>query len=116
MQLFGNTLYSNGLRNLGFSGYHFTWHRGDPRVGGVPERLDCFCALQSWQHLFPDLHIWHLSFYTSDHSPILLEGSMHPSPSISRTLQYFERWWLEEQEIFNQVRNFWQLNMVSSGI
>lgn len=40
MSNFANILSSNGLEDLGFQGYPFTWHREDPINGGIKERLD----------------------------------------------------------------------------
>lgn len=50
---FSNIVRSNGLMDLDFHGYPFTWHRGNSINGNIEERLDRFCVSQSWGIMFP---------------------------------------------------------------
>lgn len=47
MDNFSNTLHTNGLVNLGFLGFPFTWHNDDPNHEAIVECLDRFCATRS---------------------------------------------------------------------
>lgn len=89
----GNILQENGLIDLRFSGYPFTRHRGNPHSRGIAECLDQFCAYLDWQNLFPNVRVWHISFYLSDYSPILLESTLNHCYSMTINLRRFERWW-----------------------
>lgn len=71
MQSFGNVLIENGLVDFSFQGFPFTWHRGHPSLGDIMERLDRYCASQSWIQMFSGTKVWHLPWFSSDHSPIL---------------------------------------------
>lgn len=116
MNNFGNSPRSNGLVDLGFQGYSFTWFRGTSVSGCIEERVDCFCASKSWCQLFLGPRVWHLPFYGSDHSPILLDSSENLLPSYRRIFKRFESWWLEEQDIYSKVVLFWNQNMARRGI
>lgn len=97
-------------------GYPFTWHQGNLDRGEIAERLDRFCASQSWGQLFPNTKVWHLSFYSSDHTRILLESSIKSIPVSKRHLKHFEKWWLEEQDIFMVITKFWHQRVANNGI
>ncbi|RYQ83778.1 hypothetical protein Ahy_B10g102615 [Arachis hypogaea] len=57
-----------GLVDLGFSGWPFTWKRGN-----LAERLDRGLSNLDWQIAFPEARIKHLPMLKSDHSPICLQ-------------------------------------------
>lgn len=101
---------------MGFQGYPFTWHRGTLNSNRIEERLDRFCVNRPWKSLFPSHKVWYLSFYTLDHSPILLDCSSPHSASLKQPLKRFESWSLEEQEIFSKVEHIWTQHVRLGGI
>lgn len=60
-------LYSNGLRDLGYVGLHFTWNRGN-----LFQRLDqCVCNT-AWLEAFHETTVSSLPRVASDHKLLLL--------------------------------------------
>ncbi|KAL4386906.1 hypothetical protein GQ457_09G030820 [Hibiscus cannabinus] len=77
---FRQLLFELDLRDMGFSGQNFTWHRGL-----VHARLDHFLCNTYWDQAFPESLISHLLRMRSDHWPMLLQVGHLPSHS-SKTL------------------------------
>ncbi|KAK8669449.1 hypothetical protein V6N13_106880 [Hibiscus sabdariffa] len=65
--LFRKFLFDYGLRDMGFSGPNFTWHRGCAQA-----RLDCFLCNMHWDESIPESSVHHLLRMKSDHHPLLL--------------------------------------------
>lgn len=61
------------LRDLGFIGYLFTWHKGNGDRGGVEERLDWALVSHGWVSQFSNCQVYHFSFILSDHSPLVID-------------------------------------------
>ncbi|XP_072066946.1 uncharacterized protein [Arachis hypogaea] len=59
-----------GLVDLDYSGWPFTWKRGN-----LEERLDRGLSNLDWQIAFPEACVKHLPMLKSDHSPIYLQLS-----------------------------------------
>lgn len=115
MDNFAFTLHTNGLLDLGFVGFPFTWRHGDPSHIGVAKRLDRIYATRNWLFFFscqglafPDLHI-----RSCPYSYICLP---HANMGFKPHLKRFEQWWLEENNLFSVVSRFWRENMAEYGI
>ncbi|XP_061336789.1 uncharacterized protein LOC133283880 [Gastrolobium bilobum] len=87
MQEFASCLHDCELGNIGFKGPSFTWKRGQ-----VFERLDKAAANSTWVSAFPDRYIMHLSYFSSDHRPLLLWGGVR---------------WVEASARFRVEASFW---------
>jgi len=72
----------NGMFDLGYSRYDFTWCNYQENGTVVEERLCRFYADSEWSLLFPYAYVSHVDFDMSDHLPILLKCK-----SVSRTPQ-----------------------------
>ncbi|KAJ8430219.1 LOW QUALITY PROTEIN: hypothetical protein Cgig2_009397 [Carnegiea gigantea] len=70
---FRESFLDNGLYDLGYSGYEFTWRNYQQNGTVVEERLDRFCADTDWSLSFPNAHVTHGDSDISDHLPILLK-------------------------------------------
>lgn len=59
---FRNAFIHNGICDLGFSGYEFTWcnYRGDNVI--VEEQLDRFCTDKECSLIFSDAQVSHVDF------------------------------------------------------
>ncbi|KAL5736193.1 hypothetical protein ACOSQ2_030981 [Xanthoceras sorbifolium] len=84
----------------------------------VLERLDrCVCNL-AWRQLFPASTVRNLSFWKSDHRPILLE-ILETVPGATlfgrgpKKRFHYEQCWAEEEGCRNVVLQAWQTNVSS---
>ncbi|XP_057760080.1 uncharacterized protein LOC130980411 [Arachis stenosperma] len=93
-----------GLLDLGFSGFPFTWKRGN-----LFERLDRALSDIDWQIKFPEASIKHLPSLKSDHSPIYLQLSPVALPNRRRRPFRFLAAWLNHPEFDNLVSNNWRV-------
>lgn len=71
---FKDAIESCGLKDLGFSGYKFTWsnRRGE---AVIEERLDCALANDEWLDLFPSFSVHNVVWDSSNHLPIIIKAS-----------------------------------------
>jgi hypothetical protein len=97
--------------DLGYQGDPFTWSNKQENEHHIKERLDRFCATPSWITRFPRFTNYHITSYSSDHSPILLVfGTNHDfrEDSHSKThLKRFENIWLQDKDCFQIVKTNW---------
>lgn len=61
--------------DLGFSGRRFTWNHNTNAIFKKSSRLDRGLCDEEWRRSYPEVSIKHLSFFYSDHCPILLKLS-----------------------------------------
>ncbi|KAL6228116.1 hypothetical protein ACLB2K_002070 [Fragaria x ananassa] len=77
MQAFRETLMDCALLDMGYSGSPFTWADHQTK-----ERLDRSLWSVGLRNLFPRSSTTHLHPSTSDHSPLLVEICVNPSPKM----------------------------------
>jgi hypothetical protein len=110
---FRDALEACGLCDLGFSGPCFTWcnHRSDGTF--TKERLDRVVADRDWNSLFQSAVVQVLPACASDHHPLVVSFSVHPSDrrSFKRCFK-FEAGWVKDEEYQNIVRNAWEEEVV----
>ncbi|KAL0453957.1 UNVERIFIED_CONTAM: hypothetical protein Slati_1373800 [Sesamum latifolium] len=70
---FCEALNDNGLFDVGFEGFPFTWANNREEPHTVWKRLDRACINTAWISKRPDSRITHLQRVYSDHAPILFE-------------------------------------------
>ncbi|KAL5772715.1 hypothetical protein ACOSP7_012328 [Xanthoceras sorbifolium] len=80
------------LKDSGYSGPDFTWCNKTEGQDLIQERLDrCVCNL-NWNNLFPFPSVKHLSYWRSNHRPVMLEVLDSPmlnnSPSAKRNRRF----------------------------
>lgn len=56
------------MLDFGFIGSRFTWNRGN-----LFERLDKALCNKAWRVKFEEATVFHLSYFVSDHKPILIK-------------------------------------------
>lgn len=95
----------NGLIDLGFKGYAYTWTNRRMGNTNIQERLDRGFANSPWRILFPEATVTHLSALQSDHRPILLHTS---PPSTSKPKPFrFEAMWVDHPDSAHLISNAW---------
>jgi len=88
---FGYFMNAFGMIDLGFSSNPFTWSNCRQGHGLIKEHLDRGVVSSQWLHEFPAISVTHLSAYSSDHNPLIL-NTISPSPSLPRPFRFEEFW------------------------
>ncbi|XP_040956135.1 uncharacterized protein [Gossypium hirsutum] len=107
MEAFRQVLDDCNLVDLGYSGWWFTWERGNFLEINVQERLDRGLATEQWSALFPNNLIRHLPHSFSDQCPILLDTAYKNGEAVKRKFK-FEAWWVLEETFFSETKRIWE--------
>ncbi|GMJ02216.1 hypothetical protein HRI_003890800 [Hibiscus trionum] len=99
---FQSFVFSNGLRDMGFSGPEFTW---SCRMAHA--RLDRFLCNDLWDEAFPDSMVSHLLHMRSDHRPISLHVGNSSSFPVPPSFKYFSGW-NSHEDFARMVHDNWQ--------
>ena len=78
------------LKDLGFSGYPYTYDNGQTGVRNVHARLDRAAADESWRDLFPSAKVLLLASPCSDHCPLLVQFEVVDNSHRQRTTPRYE--------------------------
>ncbi|KAJ8450416.1 hypothetical protein Cgig2_002101 [Carnegiea gigantea] len=98
----------NGLYDLGYTGYDFTWCNYQTNGVVAEERLDCFCADAEWSLMFPDAMVTHIDSDMSDHLPIILKCFPRMDRKGTRKRRFqFENMWITESSCNDVVQIAW---------
>ncbi|TXG72736.1 hypothetical protein EZV62_001315 [Acer yangbiense] len=101
------------FRDLGFIGSPFTWWNKRDGINAIFEILDHGLGTSSWCNLFPSNSVCHLSYWGSDHRPLLIEfGSLSQTrhsngPSRSRRF-HMEEMWIKFQDCEDIISSSWK--------
>lgn len=77
MRDFYEFIVGNGLLDLGFIGYPFTWkNRRDEWP--IQQRLDHGLATNGWVNIYPEVKVMHEVLEGSDHAMLLLDTEVVP--------------------------------------
>lgn len=107
---FRDALDACDTKDMGYSGYKFSWSnkRGD---NFIEERLDSAFANEEWLDLFPSFSVHHV-WDSSDHLPILVNackemGGTDVGVPWDAKLFKIEAKWLHVAEFTSMVRDAW---------
>lgn len=111
IQRFKDAIEACGLKDMGCSGYHFTWsnRRGDHFI---EERLDRVLATDDWLDLFLSVTVSSIIWDSSDHLPILVKACREGVGVVgdyrwdARPFK-FEAKWLHVKEFKEVVERVW---------
>jgi len=108
MQSFRDALDFCRLKDLGFSGFPFTWCNRRPGDCNVWIRLDRSVATVNWMLRFPSTRVHHLDAYHSDHKPLLLCTDSEFKRFYCKGHPFrFEAMWIKEESCEVVVRDSW---------
>ena len=104
MRHFSQVIDDLELKDFLVLGGQFTWKGGLHNC--IMARLDKFLVSEEWDYLFGGVRQSILPRPTSNHFPILLEGSrsLSKGPSPFR----FENMWIKEEGFKDIIRDWWQ--------
>ncbi|KAK4383961.1 hypothetical protein Sango_3103900 [Sesamum angolense] len=85
MNEFNDCILQTGLYSLPMQGERFTWHNCSLDGRSLWKRLDRLLVNDVWMDRWPNLFYTCLTPRTSDHSPLVLKGTVHP---VIGTLMY----------------------------
>ena len=108
MKAFSSAINKSKLRDLGFVGPEFTWSRRLGTRGWVQERLDRALVSPNWTSLFPQVRMYNVASYSSDHNMLILKA-IPPKGRNKRgkRLFRFEAMWLKEDKCDEVVKEAW---------
>lgn len=108
MQGFRDALDDCQLKDLGFSGFPFTWCNRHPSNQIVWARLDRGVATIEWILRFSAIRIHHLNAFHSDHKPLLLAVDSELKRFYRKVQPFrFESMWLKESSYEEVVQKAW---------
>lgn len=96
---------TNGLLDLGFCGYAYTWNNRRSGKANIQEQLDRGFSNGEWKARFPTAVVTHLTAHHSDHRPILI--NLYP-PTSSRPRPFrFEEMWTRDESAALVIQHTW---------
>ena len=108
MQPFRDALDFCRLKDLGFSGFPFTWCNKRPGDHNVWVWLDRDVATVDWILCFPSTCIHHLDAFHSDHKPLLLCTDSKFKRFYRKDHPFrFEAMWIKEESCESVVWDSW---------
>ncbi|XP_030945823.1 uncharacterized protein LOC115970311 [Quercus lobata] len=109
MEAFRNIIHRCGFKDLGFSGFEFTWCNQQEGSDRVYLRLDRAFATPDWIEHFTNVRVQHLEDTTSDHCPLLLADS-HALNKRGKRGFLFEAIWTRQADCRGLVEEVWNAN------
>lgn len=114
IRLFQQTLSNCNLMDLGYEGPKYTWTNNQEGEYHIKERLHRFFATNGWISNYPIYTNYHISHFSSDHNPILLEfySDMDHKQTTNNIgkIKRFEQIWAEDEESVQIVKDTWMNN------
>uniref|UniRef100_A0A2N9I6M1 CCHC-type domain-containing protein n=1 Tax=Fagus sylvatica TaxID=28930 RepID=A0A2N9I6M1_FAGSY len=118
MANFREVLLDCSLMDLGFIGSEFTWSNNREDEALVRVRLDRGVASQTWQSLFPNATVNHITFVNSDHMALLMD--MTPCQQQPRRKKHkmfrFDHTWIREEGCEDAIAEAWQSDCVGTSM
>ena len=108
MQSFKDVLDFCRLKDLGFSGFPFTWCNRRPGDHNVWVQLDKGVATVNWILRFPSTRVHHLDAFHSNHKPLLLCTDSEFKRFYRKGHPFrFEAMWIKEESCESVVQDSW---------
>jgi len=98
------------FKDLGFTGYPYTWNNNRGEKENVQERLDRFFANHGWLTVFSWNQVRHLRKRHSDHLPIIIDSSSEARRAnrrLRRKTWRFEKAWIQRPECEEALLKHW---------
>uniref|UniRef100_A0A8R7V8Z6 Endonuclease/exonuclease/phosphatase domain-containing protein n=1 Tax=Triticum urartu TaxID=4572 RepID=A0A8R7V8Z6_TRIUA len=115
MAAFRDALAVCELRDIGFTGYPYTFDNHQQGNRNVRVRLDRVCADDDWMARFPNAELHHLTSSRSDHCPLLLR-LQQPDPRPRNRARRYEIMWEREETLPEIIVNSWEKVKVAGDL
>ena len=112
MDAFRNIINKCGFKDLGYSGFDFTWCNQQEGSDRIYLRLDRAFATLDWIGHFSNIRVQHLDETTSDHCPLLLADSVSSQKRGKRRF-FFEAIWTRRADCKELIKEVWNSNTIS---
>ena len=117
MQGFRDTLDFCRLKDLGYTGFPFTWCNRRPGDHNVWVRLDRGVATVDWLLKFPTIRVHHLEAFHSDHRPLFLAADSEARRFYRKGRPFrFEAMWLKDKTCEMVIKSSWETPLGSSPV
>ncbi|XP_027102957.1 uncharacterized protein [Coffea arabica] len=91
--------------DVGYKGHPWTWCNNWDGDGEIKQRLDRGLSSYPWMQTFERATCKHLDSFASDHSMLLFDTK--PGPNRRKKRFYFDKRWLQREEINDVVKQGW---------
>ncbi|XP_027156321.1 uncharacterized protein LOC113757111 [Coffea eugenioides] len=103
---FKDFINDNQLLEIGFEGHPWTWCNNWEGEGEIKQQMDRGLCSFPWYQLFQQASCQHCDSYASDHSILLFDTK--PTQARRKKRFYFDKRWLQHQEIYEVVEQAWR--------
>ncbi|XP_030970836.1 uncharacterized protein LOC115991253 [Quercus lobata] len=115
MDWFRMALDHCSLRDLGFLGPQFTWHKLFMDGRSIRSKLDRALVSSSWLGKFSNAILYHISNSASNHCILSLRLGLVRVPFKGQSKQFrFEAMWLRDPKCQDVVSEAWERGLMSS--
>ena len=109
MDAFRNIIHKCGFKDLGFSGFEFTWCNQQEGNDRIYLRLDRALATPGWIKHFSNVRVQHLEETTSDHCPLVLVDS-NSFQKCGKHRFFFKAMWTRRANCKELIEEVWNAN------
>nr|XP_027093667.1 uncharacterized protein LOC113714070 [Coffea arabica] len=109
---FKNFISANQLVDLGYEGQPWTWCNNWGNEGEIKQRLDKAMSSAVWIKTFENAKCSHIKAYALDHCALMIDT--RPIVERKKKRFFFDKRWLQHEEISEVVKGAWEENVEGS--
>ncbi|KAG5554870.1 hypothetical protein RHGRI_012438 [Rhododendron griersonianum] len=114
LEAFNGLISDCSLLDLEFKGLNYTWSNNREGSANIRERIDRALANADWRVMFPFAQVFQDAIIGSDHSPLLLDFCVSPTP-VPKSFK-FESMWITSPNCLPTIRDNWSTQVQGSAM